>query len=583
MAEEIIIKTSLDTSKAESNTKSLKRELREAQVEAQNLGRQFGEFDQRTQAAAKRAAELRDQLDDVNDAVRSFTGAGRIEAFTRAASAAAGGVQAATAAMTLFGVENENVGKALVQLQSAMALTQGLQALEDAPRAFKQLTTVITGTTVATKVNDVATKMASGTMSAFGVATTGTGVAFNVLKGAIISTGIGALVVAIGYAVSKLVEFASKTEDAEEAQKKLNEEIDKTFDGINRTLGNRKLLTEAMKDGLEKDKELVRIAWSEALAEQSKAKQKGEITDKEFNERQIALTAKRDKDIADIQKKYADEADKKAKERREKALQAEIDATKERERIEKIDAEFRLSRWEMQEEMRTMALEKEQKAFAESLEKSRKARQRELDLMEADLGKSLTNSAQMIITSEELSYQERLEALQDFRAKGKLTEEDYLKFKKQLNDAEMKAEMDKVQIIGGALNGVANLVGQQSEFGKIVGVATATIDTFVGAQKAVAQGGILGYVAAAGIIANGLANVNRIRQVNIPRAPGGGGGGSASVSMPSISPVITQTAISQTEPIQTTSVGNQRVFVVESDITNTQRRVDVLQGRGSVG
>ena len=69
----------------------------------------------------------------------------------------------------------------------------------------------------------------------------------------------------------------------------------------------------------------------------------------------------------------------------------------------------------------------------------------------------------------------------------------------------------------------------------------------------------------------------------IPRAPGGGGGGSASVSMPSISPVITQTAIAQTEPIQTTSVGNQRVFVVESDITNTQRRVDVLQGRGSVG
>ena len=65
---------------------------------------------------------MRDQLDDVNDAVKSFTGAGRIEAFTRAASAAAGGLQAATAAMTLFGVENENVGKALVQLQSAMVL-----------------------------------------------------------------------------------------------------------------------------------------------------------------------------------------------------------------------------------------------------------------------------------------------------------------------------------------------------------------------------------------------------------------------------------------------------------------------------
>ena len=581
MAEEIIIKTSLDTSKAESNTKSLKRELREAQVEAQNLGRQFGEFDQRTQAAARRAAELRDQLDDVNDAVRSFTGAGRIEAFTRAASAAAGGVQAATAAMTLFGVENENVGKALVQLQSAMALTQGLQALEDAPRAFKQLTTVITGTTVATKVNDVATKMATGTMSAFGVATTGTGAAFNVLKGAIISTGIGALVVAIGFAVNALVEWIGKTESAEEAQKKLNAEIEKQTESVKRTLDNATLRANAMKDGIDKEIQLRKLADQQILADLYAKHVKEKTAVEDYNERVRLIYELQNKDIADIRKKYADEADKKDKERREKALQAEIDATKERERIEKIDAEFRLERWEMQEEMRTIALEKEQKAFAESLEKSRKARQKELDLMETDLGKSLTNSAQMIITSEELSYQERLQALEDFRAKGKLTEEDYSKFKKQLSDAEMKAEMDKVQIIGGALNGVANLVGQQSEFGKIVGVATATIDTFVGAQKAVAQGGILGYVAAAGIIANGLANVNRIRQVNIPRAPGGGG--SASVSMPSISPVITQTAISQTEPIQTTSVGNQRVFVVESDITNTQRRVDVLQGRGSVG
>jgi len=632
MAEEIVIKTTVDTKSAEAGTKNLKKELREAQREAQNLAAEFGEFDKRTQAAARRAGELRDQLDDVNDAVQSFKGGGVFEAGTRAAASMAGGIQAATGALSLFGVENENVSKALVQLQGAMALTQGLQALEDAPRAFKQLTTVITGSTVATKVNDVATKMATSTMGAFGVATTGTGAAFTALKGAIIATGIGALVVAIGYAVSKLVEFASKTEDAEEAQKKLNEEIDKTFDGINRTLGNRKLLTEAMKDGLEKDKELVRIAWSEALAEQSKAKQKGEITDKEFNERQIALTAKRDKDLADLDKKYKKEEEERGNQRKKKLkdlkeqeekerkemsmtqltqmlelerlmiekmmdssekkkaiLRQEFDADIEQRRLNGTltDAYEKERKAKLEQDLKQVdidAREEEYQRYKENEEKKTKAKQEaDSSRKEAALQNLFGEGVQ-----ERLNYDDRLALIKDYHKQGTLTAKEAADAEKLINEERAKSNMSMIQAISAGIRALGGVIGENTEFGKAAGIASATMDTYVGATAALKTPGPMGFIQAATIILTGLQNVRRIMSVQVPRPPGGAGGGfsgsaSMSISAPTAPPIVTQTALFQNQPIQTTSTGSNRVYVLENDIRATTNKVDVLQNRGRVG
>ena len=583
MAEEIILKAKLDTANAETGSKSLKQQLREAQKEAQELGASVGEFDKRTQAAARRAAELRDQLDDVNDAVRSFTGAGQFEAATRAMAGLSGGIQAATGLMTVFGVENENVGKALVRLQGAMALTQGLQALEDLPRAWQQLTTVITTNTVVVKVNDIATKAATATMGAFGVATTGTGIAFNVLKGAIIATGIGALVVAIGFAVNALVEWVGETEDAADAQKKLNEEIDKGVEKVQSQYKTNRMRVEAMKDGIEKERALIRADQQERLLEQGAANAKNNLEYSEFLERRKAIIQDTNNKLAAVEKKYADEAEKKEKERRDKALAAEMEQQKERLRIEKIDIDFRNEQAMLAYEMRTANEEKAATDFAKSLEDGQKRMKRNLDLMAVDMQQATLNTAQQLIRDETLSYEERLAALKDFREKGKLTEQQYTDAIIQLKEAEKKAEQDKALAIGGAFNAIGNLIGQNTEFGKAAGIASATIDTFVGAQKAMGQTGILGIASAVAIIANGLANVRRIMAVQIPKPPGGGGGGmSGSVSAPTAPPMITQTALVQNSPIETTS-SNQRVFVLEQDIRSTTNRVNVLQSRGSVG
>ena len=118
---------------------SLRNQLRQAVLEAQKLSQQFGQFSPQAIEAAQKAANLKDEIDDVNGSINAMTGAGKIQAFGKAVSTIAGGFTAAQGALTLFGSESEDLQKTLVRLQGAMALTQGLTALEDAGQAFSNL------------------------------------------------------------------------------------------------------------------------------------------------------------------------------------------------------------------------------------------------------------------------------------------------------------------------------------------------------------------------------------------------------------------------------------------------------------
>ena len=102
---------------------------------------------------------------------------------------------------------------------------------------------------------------------------------------------------------------------------------------------------------------------------------------------------------------------------------------------------------------------------------------------------------------------------------------------KEIELAEQVAEA-KNQAITTGLQGAIALVGQNSKFGKGLAIAQAIRDTYAGATKALAQGGIFGGIAAAGIIAAGLANVRTITATSDPTPPsfagasiGGGTGG----------------------------------------------------------
>jgi len=136
----------------------------------------------------------------------------------------------------------------------------------------------------------------------------------------------------------------------------------------------------------------------------------------------------------------------------------------------------------------------------------------------------------------------------------------------------------KLATISGALGGIAQLVGESSAFGKGIAVSQAIIDTYAGANKALAQGGIFGGIAAAGIIASGLANVKNIVSTDTPDTPSfarGVGASSASVSAPAPQlPDFNVVGISGTnqlaESIASKTNEPIKAYVVASDVSTAQ-------------
>jgi len=214
MAEKKVIEIEI-----QDNSKTLKQQYKEAVLEVQKLAEAFGATSIEVQNASKRAAELKDQIEDVNDAIQSQKGEGAFIALGKSISAVANGFSAVQGAMGLVGVESEEVQQAMLRVQSAMALAQGLEGLEDAGRAFKQLGAVVKSTTIFTTaynfVMGISNKVtaenvavteadalaknaqSSATVGLAGVTGTAT-TAMKLFRLALIATGIGVIIVLIG-------------------------------------------------------------------------------------------------------------------------------------------------------------------------------------------------------------------------------------------------------------------------------------------------------------------------------------------------------------------------------------------------
>jgi len=218
MAEKKVIEIEI-----QDNSKTLKQQYKEAVLEVQKLADAFGATSVEVQNASKRAAELKDQIEDVNDAIQSQKGEGAFIALGKSISAVASGFSAVEGAMGLVGAQSEDVQQAMLRVQSAMALAQGLQGLEDAGRAFKQLGAVVKSTTVFTAaynfvmgISNKETATNVGLTEADTVAKTGLGAttvglttatggattAMKLFRLALIATGIGAIIVLVGLLIA---------------------------------------------------------------------------------------------------------------------------------------------------------------------------------------------------------------------------------------------------------------------------------------------------------------------------------------------------------------------------------------------
>jgi hypothetical protein len=210
MAQEIDINLNVNAEQADKSLGSLKSQLREAQQDVQKLADKFGATSAEAVNAAKRAAELKDRIGDAKSLTEAFNPDAKFKALSASLTGVAGGFAAYQGAMGLVGVESKDLEKQLLKVQSAMAIAQGFQALGEARDSFKQLKAVAID-------------------------------AFNGIKTAIGSTGIGLLVVAAGALYAYWDDIKAAVSGVSEEQKKLNAQSQKNVDIENeklKTIGN---------------------------------------------------------------------------------------------------------------------------------------------------------------------------------------------------------------------------------------------------------------------------------------------------------------------------------------------------------
>ena len=141
---------------------------------------------------------------------------------------------------------------------------------------------------------------------------------------------------------------------------------------------------------------------------------------------------------------------------------------------------------------------------------------------------------------------------------------------KKIADASTSDQIAAYGNLAGALSGLA---GDNKE----LAAASAIIDTYAGANKAFAQGGVAGFVTAGAIIAAGLSNIQKIYATDVGDGGGGGGGGDVASVPPApqmMSGAFTLSGGQAVEPA--------RAYVVSDDITNNQNKLAIIRRRATI-
>lgn len=182
---------------------------------------------------------------------------------------------------------------------------------------------------------------------------------------------------------------------------------------------------------------------------------------------------------------------------------------KERYRLEQgliTQAEFDNIRYEQQVafQEKVAAIEAEEEA------KRREAKAMDLENQRAIEEENITSDFERENLRLEQQYQMEVAAAEKVGADVTLIEAKYAQIREKREKELVNAKLQMTADIAGQ---ISNIMGQESAAGKVFALAQATINTYLGASKAIAQGGIWGVAQAAIVIAAGLKQVASIAKV----------------------------------------------------------------------
>lgn len=536
--------------KAANSYEDLGDAVAKTQLEAEKLANTFGINDKRTQEAIKVAGKYKQEMENLDSAIDGARGG--VATLTRATQGVVAGFSVAAGAAGLFGGESEELQKALLKVQSAMVLSQGISDLKEYGSSISGLGLMIKGSVVK---------------------------AFGSLRAAIISTGIGVAVVAVGLLVANWDSLVSKfslsfptlneigaklknivqgitdyigvTSEAERTNEKVNESIQKNIEGIEKQIKLARAKGDEEKAlALEGNK----LAAEVVLASRKNRQEESEANKKALEDARTNLELnriaqdkfdkdKRDKTKADNQKAAADKKaiDKKAAD----------DATAATEKEFQDWLAIQVQKDETAQANRDFQKAREEKEAAEKKEKD-----------------------------DAIKAQEIKDAADKKAREDQAAEEDKARMQAV---ADLEQEIfDNSQALAQA---VINIVGENTKAGKALALASIAADTARALSGALANsqaptpdnlatGGLAGiakYIALATTILTNSKRAYDIIKAPAPSTAIGGGGGTAA-AVPRFNAPTTR--LQQNDEF--TQV--RRIFVTERDISNVQDKVRVTEG-----
>lgn len=524
---------------------------------------------------------------------------------------AANGFMVVQGASALFGDESKELEKALLKVQAAMALAQGIEGVRQALPLFVNF-----GNAIKTQVVT----------------------AFTSLKGAIMATGIGALIVTVGVMINEWMEYSKSVEDAENAQEKLNEENEKSLDLINEIADASEKKRNREKGGLNQLKNEIDLMKAKGATEKDIFNKSKQIIDEEIKNLQIRgfsydqsnekerLAAWETKDQidklkneklvieAEYYKKKDDkqkEANEKARERRKQDLEdirqnkihqielenarileqetlenAYYDSFKTQQQLEEQavrDKYFTIIQTTKDNETLKLAQQKELDAIAlkykEEADKQESERLNNIGQQYEDFVTQYTEAVNSVSENEKLAVNDKynylIEKAKEYGFSTVELEKKRAAELKEIDKELLQAKEKFVDEVSNMLGALSSSAAEGSKTQKAFAVAQLAIDTaksigsvISGATAAAAAGGPAAPFLIGGYIASGIATVTKAMSTakKLLNAP-----------LPSVQPPsanrptdnaqgTTQQGTQQTIQAQST----YKVVVVDSDITKMQ-------------
>jgi hypothetical protein len=535
------LNASIDLTVNKPDFKSMKAEIRELTVAAQQAVMQFGEFSPEAQRAEKALAQARDRMEDFNDRVKAVN-PDNFAKINTVVSGVARGFQAAQGAMALFGNQSEELEKTMVKLQGAMALAEGLEGLGAVQQKFMAIAGDIRGGV--TKAFQSLGRISTLALGGIGIVLTLVITNFDSLKKAVMSLipGLSSMAKFVGGLVQQFTDWVGITSAQDRALEKLNKTTNKANEQLDREIA----LLQARGDQVgvfNKQRQKLENDLAQARANY------GKNTEKEWGK--IILDTKNALAVLKIEEQnFQNERVKAA-------------GDKERERLAAI-----------------AKAKKEQQDKEDELNRNNKTKEEKLQNELSEIqGRGI--GTRSFLT---LQAKTETEKMQDEQAKKRAIQR-----QKEVDDeiaAEKAKQTAKENLYRASIdlaNSIAALAGEQTKTGKAIALSVIAADTAMAISGAlnvtqkpspdnIATGGLAGAAKYIGLAAMILTNAKKARDIlkgGQPSAPTGmqsSGGGLPQMAAPQISSTLPQV-----------SGFEQRVYVTEGDISRTQGRVASLK------